>query len=120
MSSLAALLQTAGVPWYESMLEESELTTPAAVRAGGAEALAAAGVEPQHALAIMQALKAEQAAVAVPAAASAAAGSGAACAAFTRGGLYSADFLQAVAPLYEQVMGGACPRERLSQLACAC
>lgn len=105
MSSLAALLQTAGVPWYESMLEESELATPAAVRAGGAEALAAAGVEPQHALAILRALEVEQTAVAVPAAASAAAGSGAACAAFTRGGLYSAAFLQAVAPLYEQVMG---------------
>lgn len=103
MSSLAALLRTAGVPWYESMLEESRLTTPAAVRAGGEEALAAAGVEPQHALAILRALEPEQAAVAVPA--SAAAGSGAACAAFTRGGLYSAAFLQAVAPLYEQVMG---------------
>ena len=105
MSSLAALLRRAGVPWYEAMLEDADLKTLDAVRAGGAAALAAAGVEPQHVRSILGELEAERAVLAAPASEAAAAASGAACAAFTRGGLYSAEFLQAVAPLYEQVMG---------------
>ena len=110
-SALAAALRRAGVPWYASMLAEADLTTPEAVRAGGADALAEAGVEPQHMQAIFAELQleaelAEREVSAVPESQGAGpSASGAACAAFTRGGLYSPEFLRVVAPLYEQAMG---------------
>ena len=107
-SALAAALSRAGVPWYVSMLVEADLSTPEAVRAGGADALAEAGVEPQHVQAILAELsKAAHEASAVPPESEGAgpAASGAACAAFTRGGLYNSEFLRVAAPLYEQAMG---------------
>ena len=108
-SALAAALSRAGVPWYVSMLVEADLSTPEAVRAGGADALAEAGVEPQHVQAILAEFTSEAAheASAVPPESERGgpAASGAACAAFTRGGLYNSEFLRVAAPLYEQAMG---------------
>lgn len=107
MSALAALLRRAGVPWYESMLEEADLGTPGALRAGGAAALAAAGVAGHHADSILREaeLEAAPSSKAAPSGEDTASGSGAACAAFTQGVLYSPAFLRVVAPLYEQCMG---------------
>jgi hypothetical protein len=106
-SALAAALRRAGVPWYFSMLAEADLNTLEAVRAGGADALSEAGVEPQHAQAILAELEAVRDVPAVPPESKGAgpSASGAACAAFTRGGLYNPTFLQVAAPLYEQAMG---------------
>jgi hypothetical protein len=115
--ALDALLARAGAPWYAAILEEAGLGSLEALRCeGAAEALADAGVEPRHAQAILAQLARDDAAAAAAvvalelpavsqAGAAAATTSGAACAAFTRGGLYCPAFLAAVAPLYEQHMG---------------
>jgi hypothetical protein len=115
--ALDALLAAAGAPWYAAILEEAGLGCVEALRCdNAAHALADAGVEPRHAEAILAQLARDDAAAAAAvvalelpavsqAGAAAATTSGAACAAFTRGGLYCPAFLAAVAPLYEQHMG---------------
>jgi hypothetical protein len=117
-AALDALLARAGVPWYASILAEAELCSLDALRRdGAAEALGDAGVEPRHAAVLLDTLAREDAAAAAAAAAACTAAaaatadaaapctSGAACPAFTRGGMYCPFFLAAVAPLYEMHMG---------------
>lgn len=104
MVPLSALLAKAGCPWLHELLAEAaggEEAAVAAIAAGGCEALLlAADLETRYATALMDAHSTLcQALVAAPAE------GGERPASFTRGGLYDVAFLEAVAPLYAQVMG---------------